>query len=1055
MMSNKNRLDIQAGLRTFLIDLYEHWYNQKRVPLTGINEFFVLRLQTTIEQLFGYYLDLIQERIKKDRKFLKRVQDWFVAQEWSFTFQLQDYEMLARQASYLLINKIILYSALQQQWENLDKLSISADMKRGGKLIHVLKGYFDDVLKVDYQTIFSTDRLDIGFPEEEYAVEVIRILIEDLNRYNLAGLGYEIIGSLFERLIPRVERHKLGQYFTPAEVVDLMLVFCSHHVDDVILDPAAGAGTFLVRAYQYKHLESYRTNHEDLLKLLWGCDIDPFPAHLAAINLAVRGLDSRVNFPRILHRDFFRITPTTLYFPIPLVEELNEGLWTTETEVSHEEEHPDLFDVIVGNPPYTRQEFLGDLMPSETYKKDLVKQVFQLSDGTQLASFSKRAGLHAYFFVHGYKFLKEGGRLAFITSNSWLNADYGSGLQAFLLNHFKILAIIESDKESWFPAVKVDNCIVILEKCSGIERSSERNANWVQFVRFHVPLVPDIIDTMDDDQNQRKRFNTLKRIADLILAYDQPIVQEQFHVYPKRQGDLLNEGTDLTNKRYVGSRWAKFTTAPTIWYKIIHSSHKMISLSELVDVHYGLKTGANEFFYQTEETIQKYGIEPTYWGTSINGHFIQNAVMKSPLESKTVHLDWASLKLRVLLLRAPVESLISTHAWPYIQAGESMGWHERSTSQQRHRNSTSFGWYDLGEVPRTTILWPELSGAQSKKKVFCSDVPIIANSKLYALSPHDPSLQDVLVAILNSTLVDFLSEFVSTSYGGWAGAPSDISLQAVKQLSIPDIRSFTTDQRRRLQEAFYHYKSRPVGSLAEEYGITDSAPLSLNSIASDLRCIDLIIMGEVLDLTEQEQLEIYQTIFALSTRRMEKVKRAGKQQPRDKTKREIDEEAFITAILAYAEGEIRQVNTLYQQILAGRETKDIQVISPQNPPFRGKPLLKEGLWDHELILGPRSEIYPSSQYGEARYRQAWALVRIQHVKMPIQIDTMVSEVQTLITALEKLIKVVDTYTTKVLDARVRKQLNSRIWTTIKQQLTDLSGGFQSDNELRPKREEIS
>jgi len=42
-----------------------------------------------------------------------------------------------------------------------------------------------------------------------------------------------------------------------------------------------------------------------------------------------------------------------------------------------------------------------------------------------LADLSRRAGLHAYFFVHATKFLHPRGRFGFIVANSWLDVEYG------------------------------------------------------------------------------------------------------------------------------------------------------------------------------------------------------------------------------------------------------------------------------------------------------------------------------------------------------------------------------------------------------------------------------------------------------------------------------------------------------------------------------------------------------------------------------------------------------------------------------------------------------
>ena len=46
-------------------------------------------------------------------------------------------------------------------------------------------------------------------------------LVEDLNTRDFAHLPQDVVGAVFERLIPPGDRHKLGQFFTPETLVDL------------------------------------------------------------------------------------------------------------------------------------------------------------------------------------------------------------------------------------------------------------------------------------------------------------------------------------------------------------------------------------------------------------------------------------------------------------------------------------------------------------------------------------------------------------------------------------------------------------------------------------------------------------------------------------------------------------------------------------------------------------------------------------------------------------------------------------------------------------------
>jgi predicted methyltransferase len=75
------------------------------------------------------------------------------------------------------------------------------------------------------------------------------------------------------------------------------------------------------------------------------------------------------------------------------------------------------FSVVVGNPPYVRQEAIKELKP-------ILKEYYEVYHGV--------ADLYAYFFERGHKILREGGHFGFISSNKFLQAAYGDALKSFL-----------------------------------------------------------------------------------------------------------------------------------------------------------------------------------------------------------------------------------------------------------------------------------------------------------------------------------------------------------------------------------------------------------------------------------------------------------------------------------------------------------------------------------------------------------------------------------------------------------------------------------------------
>ncbi|MEM2027698.1 MAG: Eco57I restriction-modification methylase domain-containing protein [Candidatus Bathyarchaeia archaeon] len=71
-------------------------------------------------------------------------------------------------------------------------------------------------------------------------------------------------------------------------------------------------------------------------------------------------------------------------------------------------------------------------------------------------------GIYIHFIMHAYSMLREGGRLGMIISDSWLQTDYGVDFGRFLLDHFKVKALIDISARV-FPVPLIGTCIILLE----------------------------------------------------------------------------------------------------------------------------------------------------------------------------------------------------------------------------------------------------------------------------------------------------------------------------------------------------------------------------------------------------------------------------------------------------------------------------------------------------------------------------------------------------------------------------------------------------------------
>ncbi len=104
------------------------------------------------------------------------------------------------------------------------------------------------------------------------------------------------------------------------------------------------------------------------------------------------------------------------------------------------------FDCIIGNPPYIRQEQIRDIKP-------LLQKQYQ-------DFYNSTADIYTYFFALSYHLLKEKGFNAFITSNKYARAKYGTKLREWLLKKTTIVSYMELNALKVFESAAVDTSIM-------------------------------------------------------------------------------------------------------------------------------------------------------------------------------------------------------------------------------------------------------------------------------------------------------------------------------------------------------------------------------------------------------------------------------------------------------------------------------------------------------------------------------------------------------------------------------------------------------------------
>jgi hypothetical protein len=431
------------------------------------------------------------------------------------------------------------------------------------------------------------------------------------------------------------KRHRYGRHYTPESVAKLLAAFAVRSSRDVVLDPSCGDGRLLEAALRVKRALAVGPSRRpegprgvDLVQpRISFPEPGPGPEDLFGIDLS-RGsirLARRRLGARIARADFFDVDPGS---------RLGDGMAL-----------PLEFDAIIGNPPYIRQEVMG-ASDKQRIARRLLRKATPGSipadgpfapagnsgvanmEGLDWSGWSGRSDIYVYFFVYAARFLSPRGRLVFLTSSSWLDVGYGAALKDFLLRNFRIIAVVESVAESFFEDASINTTITVLER--ELDPSS-RHENPVRFVQLLTPVQDLMVGTgiaPEEDQyaGDLGWFSNLaqaiehgkpdsfpggmrvRRVSQRTLL--EGLAYRPTPGNPGKRGvaarDAAMESVSMNRTQRIGSNWGKYLRAADVFFEIIDRGRERLQpLSELASVRFGVKTGANKFFYLKEHLTDR------------------------------------------------------------------------------------------------------------------------------------------------------------------------------------------------------------------------------------------------------------------------------------------------------------------------------------------------------------------------------------------------------------------------------------------------------------------
>lgn len=464
-------------------------------------------------------------------------------------------EALAREIINILFCKL---------WDETDKgptdfVSFAADIGDTAEQVRQrIIDIFESRVKTEFNDVFDvTDAITLDAPSVMYVVG-------ELQNYAISSANREAVGDAFEVFIGPALRGGEGQFFTPRNVVQLMLTFLDPEPEEYLIDPACGSGGFLTVALEHvwQKLEQRaaargwdqarlgRMQREYAQRYLHGIDKDSFLAKVSKAYMAILG-DGR----------------SSVFCDNALVEPVT---WTSALSTST---HLGSFDVVVTNPPFGKKIVV---------RGDEILRQYQLGrrwqpdpEGTlqPTGPLYEKQPPQLVFIERCLQLLKPGGRLGIVLPESVFGMPKYRFVVEYIFRHAEVMAVAAMPEELFQPYTHAKTCIVFLRKRENPTDDYDilmADARWCGHDSMGNPTVrtnpsDGSTELLDDVPTISQRFTTL---------LDEPTIERIDHLgFRVRRSELANL---ILVPRYYD---------PVLKSDIedLRSTHDLVSIEELVE----------------------------------------------------------------------------------------------------------------------------------------------------------------------------------------------------------------------------------------------------------------------------------------------------------------------------------------------------------------------------------------------------------------------------------------------------------------------------------------
>jgi hypothetical protein len=784
----RNEFLLRQRTNDLLHDLGQLYMNGELKPAINITGNIIDAVQQASKIIIPQFQDSIISLKGSNARFREEFNTWKIYESSTLKILASSSrraetvipeQILAKFTFYNLIGKTLFYLTL---CENLSGELDGINIQEPVNIKATLFSYFERAKAIDYQAIFKpyfTDDIDYSEATNNTLLHLIQIFTE----FDFKVLPAEVIGNILENLVPKEEKQKFGQYFTPETLANLVTFPAVQTNQDYLFDPTSGTGTFLNSFY--KILNYYgNTNHSELLNHIWGNDVSHFPAILSVINLYKQDVTQTDNFPRITRDDFFNLNiGDKVCFP-------DSHDYKNQIELQIHQ-----FDAIASNFPFIQQEDIPNEILTVFFREkfEAQQQTF-LKDKT--FKINERSDYFTYCVYNSIRFLKDGGFLAVITSNAWLGKEYGFQFKKFLLDNFHIKYIVKSNAEHWFSDSQVSTIYAVLQKGASDEPTKFVTLNFKLGEKFtqnginlQLSQIEDFYAEIDNcDNSHNSKWEKDHTFNDL---YKNQQDRTGVCIVPKQK--LLESIESKEN-------WAKYFISADLFGNFANSLTQLYP--NVINAPRGTRTGWDKMYIIPSKNID------------IVEEIFLTPYLQTPKQSKSISLcnnDFTSY-----LFTCNMDEQILKEKYPkaykWIKRFEN-AYNENHTltiKEKGMKQGNKPYWYSLKSNTANIV-----TSINPYKRWFFSfaDNRFAVNQRLAVINVKDENNLELIAALLNSAITFLTLEMRGTSRN--LGA-LDLNANYLKQFRILNPDLLSAQQKENILTAFQSLKYREIESIFDE-----------------------------------------------------------------------------------------------------------------------------------------------------------------------------------------------------------------------------------------------